>query len=51
MQGKIMTKIAIRSIENVAQFKYLRATVTNQNVIQEEIKWRIISYNACYHLV
>jgi hypothetical protein len=26
-------------------------TVTNQNLIQEEIKWRLNSGNACYHLV
>jgi hypothetical protein len=31
-------KIAKRSFENVSQFKYLRTTVTNQNLIQEEIK-------------
>jgi hypothetical protein len=31
-------KIAKRSFENVSQFKYLGTTVTNQNLIQEEIK-------------
>jgi hypothetical protein len=29
-------KIAYRHFENVAQFKYLRMTVTNQNLIQVE---------------
>jgi hypothetical protein len=33
------------------QFKYLGTTVTNQNLIQEEIKKRLNSGNACYHLV
>jgi hypothetical protein len=32
-------KIANRSFENVSQFKYLRTTVTNQNLIQEEIEF------------
>jgi hypothetical protein len=34
-------KTGDRSIENVAQFKYLGMTVTNQILIQEEIKWRL----------
>jgi hypothetical protein len=32
-------KIANRSSENVSQFKYLGTTVTNQNLIQEEIEF------------
>jgi hypothetical protein len=35
----------------VSQFKYLGKTVTNQNFIQEEIKRRLNSRNACYHSV
>jgi hypothetical protein len=30
-------KVANRCFENVAQFNYLGTTVTNQNLIQEEI--------------
>jgi hypothetical protein len=44
-------KIANRSFENVSQFKYLGTTVTNLNLIQEEIKRRLNSGNACYHSV
>jgi hypothetical protein len=36
---------------NVAQFRYLGTTITNQNLIQDEIKRRLNSGNACYHLV
>jgi hypothetical protein len=42
-------KIGNRSFENVSQFKYLGATVTNRNLIQAEIKGRLNSGNACYH--
>jgi len=35
----------------VENFKYLGTTLTNQNSIAEEIKSRLKSGNACYHLV
>jgi hypothetical protein len=44
-------KITNRCFKNVAQFKYLEKTVTNQNFIQEEIKRRMNLDNACYHSV
>jgi hypothetical protein len=44
-------KIANRLFENVSEFNFLGMTVTNQNSIQEEIKRRLNSGNACYHLV
>jgi len=39
------------SFERVEEFKYLGATLTNQHSIQEEIKSRMKSGNAFYHLV
>jgi hypothetical protein len=35
----------------VAKFRYLGTAITNQNLIQEEIKRRLNSGNACYHSV
>jgi hypothetical protein len=42
-------KIDNSSIERVEEFKYLGATLTDQNSIQEEIKSGLMLGNACYH--
>ena len=39
------------TFEMVEEFKYLGTTLTNQNAIQEEIKSRLTSGNACYYSV
>jgi hypothetical protein len=40
-----------KSIQRVEQFQYLGTTLTNQNSIQEHIKSKLKSTNACYHMV
>jgi hypothetical protein len=44
-------KMANRGFENMAHFKYLSMTVTNQNSIQEKIKRKLNLGNACYHSI
>jgi hypothetical protein len=44
-------KLDNKSFERVEQFKYLGTTLTDRNSIQEEIKSRLKSGNACYHSV
>jgi hypothetical protein len=44
-------RIANELFENVAEFKYLGMTLTNQIDINDEIKSRLNSGNACYHSV
>jgi hypothetical protein len=44
-------KIANRSFEDVTKFKYLGKPVTDQFCMNEEIKNKLNSRNACYHSV
>ena len=44
-------KIDNSSFERVEEFKCLGTTLTHQNSIQDEIKGKMISGNACYHSV
>jgi len=51
MQDGHHIKIDNSSCEGVEEVKYLRTTVTNQNYIQEEIKSKLKSGNACSYSV
>jgi hypothetical protein len=51
IRQKHSIKIANRSLEDVAKFKYLEATPTDQNWMHEKIKSRRNLGKACYHLV
>jgi hypothetical protein len=44
-------KIANRFFEDVAKFKCLGTTLTDENYMHEEIKNRLNSLNACYHSI
>jgi hypothetical protein len=50
-RAKHNIKVANKCIRNIAKFRYLGMTVTNQNCIREEIKCRLNLGNACYHSV
>jgi hypothetical protein len=47
LQVKIMINISNKTSENVAKFRYLRTTVTNQNYSHKQIKSTLNSENSC----
>jgi hypothetical protein len=51
VEQKRSIKIVNRSFEDVAKFRYLGTTLTDQNHMHEEIKSRLNSGNACCHSV
>jgi UDP-galactopyranose mutase len=50
-QDEFSVGIDNSTFERIEEFKYLGTTLTNQNAIQEEIKSRLRSGNACYYSV
>ena len=50
-EGSHKKKIDNSAFERVEEFRYLGTILTHQNSIQEEIKSRLKSGNACYYLV
>jgi hypothetical protein len=50
-ERKLSIRIVNRPFEGVTKFRYLGTTLTHQNCVQEEIKSRLNSGNACYHSV
>jgi transcription elongation factor GreA-like protein len=51
VEQKHSIKIANRSFEDVAKFKYQGTTLTDQNCVHEKIKSRLNLGNACCHSV
>jgi hypothetical protein len=51
IEQKHSVEIASRSFADVAKFKYLGTTLTDQNCMHEEINSRLKSGNACYRSV
>jgi len=51
MLDKVSMKTGNSSTERMDEFQYVATNLTNQNSIQEEIKSRLKSRNACYHSV
>jgi hypothetical protein len=49
--GQLNIKIANRRFEDVAKFKYLGKTLTDQKCMHEEFTSRLNSESVCYHSV